>query len=207
MWRQLRFNLDLLDDRLVILVAYKQIVCQSAQSKHQQGKPYDGRYVIPSDRYFANGFRSEELFGMQRVYRNGIYFYGQCFGPVRLSVYHHLEWGEIVKCRVKRGYCIFLFYQHTLSIVQHLGIRLGYIQYLHSFYQRIAQERKLQFLLGIHADFQLHFSLFANEKLQRVNAGVYRNLLCLCLSGCYQHNCTNSSFQELFASIQYIHIL
>ena len=68
-------------------------------------------------------------------------------------------------------------------------------------------ERKLQFLLGIHADFQLHFSLFANEKLQRVNAGVYRNLLCLCLSGCYQHNCTNSSFQELFASIQYIHIL
>ena len=37
-------------------------------------------------------------------------------------------------------------------------------------YQCIAQERKLQFLLGIHADFQLHFSLFANEKLQRVNA-------------------------------------
>ncbi len=47
----------------------------------------------------------------------------------------------------------------------------------------------MQFLLGIHADFQLHFSLFANEKLrQRVNAGVYRNLLCLCLSGCYQQH-------------------
>ena len=132
------FSLVQIDDRLVILVAYKQIVSQSAQSKHQQGKPYDGRYVIPGDRYFANDLRSEELFGMQRVYRNGIYFYGQCFGPVRLSVYHHLEWGEIVKCRVKRGYCIFLFYQHTFSIVQHLGIRLGYIQYLHSFYQCIA---------------------------------------------------------------------
>ena len=65
----------------------------------------------------------------------------------------------------------------NVCIIQHLRIRLGYIDYFHSTHQSIGIGGKNSTLISIQCHLELDFGLLSNEDLQRVNRSIHRHRL------------------------------